>query len=45
MFGSGWRRGAIVGLVAAGAALLIGVGAVAMTLAFGAPRRLTRRRR
>jgi len=38
MFGSGWRRGAIVGLVAAGAALLIGVGAVAMTLAFGAPR-------
>lgn len=38
MFGSGWRRGAIVGLVAAGAALLIGVGAVGMTLAFGAPR-------
>ena len=37
MFGSGWRRGAFVGLAAAGAALVIGAGA-GLTLASGALR-------
>ena len=35
MFGSGWRRGTIVGLAATGAALVIGAGALGVTWANG----------
>jgi hypothetical protein len=38
MFGSGWRRGTIVGLAAAGAAVVIGAGALGVTWANGADR-------
>jgi hypothetical protein len=38
MFSSGWRRGAIVGLAAAGAALVIGAGALGVTWANGEAR-------
>jgi hypothetical protein len=38
MFSSGWRRGTIVGLAAAGAALVIGAGALGVTWANGEAR-------
>lgn len=38
MFSSEWRRGTIVGLAAAGAALVIGAGALGVTWANGAAR-------
>jgi hypothetical protein len=40
MFSSGWRRGAMVGLAAAGAALVIGAGALGVTWANGEARAL-----